>query len=81
MFELNLAPLFCFVVHFPPPPFSSFTHSFYEDYLEIDLADTTFSFPLYSGLGHSVSNEVLAKVTAFISRVQGKGKKAEHDEL
>ncbi|KAJ0123036.1 cyl-protein thioesterase 1 [Diaporthe amygdali] len=32
------------------------------------------------GLGHSINQEVLAKVTAFIKRVQGKGRDR-HDEL
>lgn len=35
---------------------------------------------LSSGLGHSINQEVLAKVAAFIKRVQDKGR-GEHDEL
>ncbi|KUI56089.1 Acyl-protein thioesterase 1 [Cytospora mali] len=33
------------------------------------------------GLGHSINKEVLAKVTAFINKIQGQGREGQHDEL
>ncbi|ROV87810.1 hypothetical protein VSDG_09567 [Cytospora chrysosperma] len=33
------------------------------------------------GLGHSINQDVLAKVTSFIKHVQEKGRKGQHDEL
>lgn len=52
-----------------------------DNILHDKLADLTSSRAIHSGLGHSINQAVLARVTAFISKVQDKGKKSQHDEL